>query len=175
MAQTVRSASTDSARRRRIRYHDNLYFQDGFWLTAFLVAALLPHPGWRRWMQPGTRRTSVVIPVTAWRLRWSAHVAEPFDGFALSSQHVRRAGGSASPWRAVPADQVSPTADEIEHQRAAGARSLRAATPARLVDAAVSRTASADNYVFIFEICFLVRWLTHSASGRSFGTAPGAP
>ena len=29
------------------------------------------------------------------------------------------------------------------------------------VDAAISRSASADNYVFIFEICFLVWWLTY--------------
>ncbi|MCB0055030.1 MAG: hypothetical protein KDE24_36375, partial [Caldilinea sp.] len=87
MAQTVRSASTDTAPvGRRIRYHDNLYFQDGFWLTAFLVAALYLILAAALDAAGHTENLSVVIPVTAGAFALGLLMSlSRFDGFfALS-------------------------------------------------------------------------------------------
>ncbi|MCB0147253.1 MAG: hypothetical protein KDE01_06325, partial [Caldilineaceae bacterium] len=71
---------------RRIRYHDNLYFQDGFWLTAFLVAALYLILAAALDAAGHTENLSVVIPVTAGAFALGLLMSlSRFDGFfALS-------------------------------------------------------------------------------------------
>ena len=165
MAQTVRSASTDVAPvERRIRYHDNLYFQDGFWLTAFLVAALYLILAAALDAAGHTENLSVVIPVTAGAFALGLLMSlSRFDGFfALShSMFVGLAWILFSMARVVPADQVSPFLDSSNISELQARVYFVLLRLLDWVDAAVSRTASADNYVFIFEICFLVWWLTY--------------
>ncbi len=106
---------------------------------------------------------AVVIPVTAGAFVLGVLMSfSRFDGFfALShSMFVGLAWILFMMAGAVPENDITPFLDT-------GVSELQARVYFVLlrlldwVDAALSRSASADNYVFVFEICFLVWWLTY--------------
>jgi len=165
MAQTIRSASADAApARRRVRYQDNLYFQDGFWLTVFLAAALYFILAAALDAAGHTENLSVVMPVTVGAFALGLLMSlSRFDGFfALShSMFVGLAWILFSMASIVSTNEVSPFLNSSNISELQARVYFVLLRLLDWVDAAVSRTASADNYVFIFEICFLLWWLTY--------------
>jgi hypothetical protein len=87
-----------------------------------------------------------------------------FDGFfALShSMFVGLAWILYPRWpHAVPRCQIAPFLDNASVSELQARVYFVLLRLLDWVDAALSRSASADNYVFIFEICFLLWWLTY--------------
>lgn len=113
---------------------------------------------------------AVVIPVTAGAFLLGLLMSySRFDGFfALShSMFVGLAWILFTMAQAAPAEAITPFLDN-------GIGELQARVYFVLlrlldwVDAAFSGAASADNYVFIFEICFLMWWLTYLGAWAIF-------
>jgi transglutaminase-like putative cysteine protease len=148
---------------RRYRYFDNLYFQDGQWMTVvlasllyLLVAAALDAAG-------HIENLSVVMPVTLGALALGIFMSfSRFDGFFALSHSMF----TGLAWilfvlaATVTPEQIKPFVDN-------GIGDLQARVYFILlrlldwVDAALNNSASSDNYVFMFEICFLMWWLTY--------------
>lgn len=164
MAQTTQPASPPPAAARRFHYRESVYFQDGHWLNAILTALLYLILAAALDAAGHVQSLAVVIPVTAGAYLLGLLMSfSRFDGFfALShSMFVGLAWILYSMARMVPASQIEPflaSASVSELQARVYFVLLRLLD---WVDAALSRSASADNYVFIFEICFLVWWLTY--------------
>ena len=164
MAQTTQSASPSSGAARRFHYRESVYFQDGHWLNAVLTALLYLILAAALDAAGHVQSLAVVIPVTAGAYLLGLLMSfSRFDGFfALShSMFVGLAWILYSMARVVPASQIEPflaSASVSELQARVYFVLLRLLD---WVDAALSRSASADNYVFVFEICFLVWWLTY--------------
>jgi transglutaminase-like putative cysteine protease len=164
MAQTTQPASPPPAAARRFHYRESVYFQDGYWLNAILTALLYLILAAALDAAGHVQSLAVVIPVTAGAYLLGLLMSfSRFDGFfALShSMFVGLAWILYSMARMVPASQIEPflaSASVSELQARVYFVLLRLLD---WVDAALSRSASADNYVFIFEICFLVWWLTY--------------
>lgn len=165
MAQTIRSASGDAAPgRQRSHYQDTLYYQDGFWLTAVLVAALYFILAAALDAAGHTKNLSIVTPVTAGAFALGLLMSlSRFDGFfALShSMFVGLAWILFSMAQIVPMDEVSSFLNSSNISELQARVYFVLLRLLDWIDAAISRTASADNYVFIFEICFLLWWLTY--------------
>ncbi|MFO7633208.1 MAG: transglutaminaseTgpA domain-containing protein, partial [Caldilinea sp.] len=163
MTQTIHTPAAQSVVR-RFHYRDSVYFQDGYWFTAILtgilyliLAAALDAAG-------HVSNLSVVIPVTAGAFVLGLLMSfSRFDGFfALShSMFVGLAWILYSMARMVPAGEVEPFLDSANIGELQARVYFVLLRLLDWVDAAISRSASADNYVFIFEICFLVWWLTY--------------
>jgi len=164
MTQTTQSTSSPTAVVRRFQYRESVYFQDGYWLTAILtgllyliLAAALDAAG-------HVGSLAVVIPVTAGAYLLGLMMSfSRFDGFfALShSMFVGLAWILYSMARTVPDDQIAPFLDNGSVSELQARVYFVLLRLLDWVDAALSRSASADNYVFVFEICFLVWWLTY--------------
>jgi transglutaminase-like putative cysteine protease len=145
------------------RYRDNVYFQDGALLTGILttllyltVAASLDAAG-------HVPNMALLIPVTLGATLLGILMSySRFDGFFALSHSMF----TGLAWILyLMAGLVS--AREIESFIDFGIPELQAEVYFVLwkllnwVDAALNSTASNDNYVFIFEIAFLVWWLTY--------------
>ncbi len=143
-------------------YTHNIYFRDGVVATALLAGLLylvlavsLDAAGH---VPSGL---GVVVPVTLGAVLLGTLMAfSRFDSFFALS-HALFAGLALILFFMA----RLPTPDEIEPILARGAGELQARTYFVLlrllgwVDAALNRSASADNFVFVFEISFLVWWL----------------
>ncbi len=151
-------------------YLDSVYFQDGQWLTGVLagilyliLAAALDAAG-------HVSNLGLVVPVTAGAYLLGVLMSfSRFDGFfALShSMFVGLAWILFLMASAVHPDAIAPFLDN-------GIGELQARVYFVLlrlldwVDAALTGKASADNFVFIFEISFLLWWLTYLGAWSVF-------
>ncbi len=157
--------SADATRRAtpRALYSQNIYFQDGTLVTAILVALLylllaisLDAAGY-------VRNLSILAPVTlgAFALGFLMSLSR-FDGF-FALMHSMFAGLA---WilflmsRSVTKVEIAPILSNGFPEAQASAYFVLSRWFSWL-NAARSNAASADNYVFIFEMCFLVWWLTY--------------
>ncbi|GIV75170.1 MULTISPECIES: transglutaminase TgpA family protein [Caldilinea] len=151
-------------RTHRHRYRDNVYFQDGYWLTAILTGLLYFILAMALDAAGHVASMSVVIPVTAGAFGLGLLMSfSRFDGFfALShSMFVGLAWILYSMASMVPAREIAPFLDNGHISELQARVYFVLLRLLDWVEAAISRSASADNYVFIFEICFLVWWLTY--------------
>ena len=164
------SAGIPSTETRPFRYLDSVYFQDGQWLTGLLagtlyliLAAALDAAG-------HVESLTIVIPVTMAAFALGVFMSfSRFDGFfALShSMFVGLAWILFLMASTVPDNSIDPFLDN-------GVSELQARVYFVLlrlldwVDAAINRSASADNYVFVFEICFLMWWLAYLGAWSIF-------
>ncbi len=155
---------------RPFRYADSVYFQDGQWLMGLLAAALYLILAAALDAAGHVENLSIVVPVTAGAFILGVLMSySRFDGFfALShSMFVGLAWILFMMASAVPANDISPFLDT-------GVGELQARVYFVLlrlldwVDAAFSGAASGDNYVFVFEICFLMWWLTYLGAWAIF-------
>lgn len=164
MTQITQPVSPASAPARRFHYRESVYFQDGYWLTAILVALLYLILAAALDAAGHVASLAVVIPVTAGAYLLGLLMSfSRFDGFfALShSMFVGLAWILYSMASTVPESEVAPFLDSANVSELQARVYFVLLRLLDWVDAAVSRSASADNYVFVFEICFLVWWLTY--------------
>jgi transglutaminase-like putative cysteine protease len=145
------------------RYSNQVYFRDGQLLTGvlasllyFIVATSLDAAGYVQSM-------AILIPVTAGALALGFLMSySRFDGFFALSHSMF----TGLAWILYLMSGLV-SAKEIEPFLNNGIPELQAKAYFVLlrwlnwVDAALNNRASADNYVFIFEISFLVWWLTY--------------
>ena len=155
---------------RGFHYLDSVYFQDGQWLTSVLagilfliLAAALDAAG-------HVSSLSIVVPVTVGAYLLGVLMSfSRFDGFfALShSMFVGLAWILYLMAGAVSAGEISPFLDNRigELQARVYFVLLRLLD---WVDAALTGKASADNFVFVFEIAFLLWWLTYLGAWSIF-------
>ena len=150
-------------RRARDRYAENVYFQDGLLLTAVLVSLLYLILATSLDAAGYVPSMALLLPVTLGALGLGFLMAySRFDGFFALSHSMF----TGLAWilflmsGQVTQDQIAPfIANGIpETQAQAYFILLRWLN---WVDAAFNNIASNDNYVFIFEICFLTWWLTY--------------
>lgn len=162
-AQATAQAAGQNARPPALfRYSHNLYFRDGIVATALLAGLLyLVLAVSLDAAEHVSSGLSVVVPVTLGAVLLGTLMAfSRFDSFFALS-HALFAGLALILFFMA----RLPTPDEIEPILARGAGELQARTYFVLlrllgwVDAAFNRTASADNFVFVFEISFLLWWL----------------
>ena len=169
-ASSINPTTSAAPRVRPFHYRDSTYFQDGQWLTIVLMgllylilAAALDAAG-------HIENLAVVIPVTLGAFASGVLMSySRFDGFfALShSMFTGLAWILYMMAGAVTSDEIAPFLDH-------GINELQARVYFVLlrlldwVDAAFSGSASGDNYVFIFEICFLMWWLTYLGTWAVF-------
>ena len=172
MAVQTQSQPANQARTslRPFRYADSVYFQDGQWLMGLLAAALYLILAASLDAAGHVNNLAIVVPVTAGAFLLGILMSySRFDGFfALShSMFVGLAWILFMMASAVPAKDISPFLDT-------GVGELQARVYFVLlrlldwVDAAFSGAASGDNYVFVFEICFLMWWLTYLGAWAIF-------
>lgn len=165
MAQaTLRQAAPAQARPAAppFRYKHNVYFQDGLLATALLAGLVFLAVGISLDAAGHVSRgMSVVVPVTLGAVALGALMSfSRFDSFFALS-HALFTGLALILFLMTRV----PTVDEITPFLDKGVPELQARAYFVLlrllnwVDAAINRTASADNYVFIFEICFLIWWI----------------
>ncbi len=164
------SAGAQHSALRPFHYADSVYFRDGQWLMGLLAATLYLILAAALDAAGHVSNLSVVIPVTAGAFVLGILMSySRFDGFfALShSMFVGLAWILFMMASAVPAGDIAPFLDT-------GVGELQARVYFVLlrlldwVDAAFSGAASGDNYVFIFEICFLMWWLTYLGAWAIF-------
>ncbi len=163
MTTTVVGATNGASTRPSFRYVHNVYFQDGLVLTGILVgllfltvAASLDAAGY-------VARFGLLIPVTLGAMVMSLLMAySRFDSFFAFSHGMF----TGLAWILyLMAGLV--TAEESRSFVEYGFPELQANVYFVLyrllnwTQMALGRQATADNYMFIFEICFLVWWLTY--------------
>ena len=164
-----RLAGIPSTETRPFRYLDSVYFQDGQWLTGLLagmlyliLAAALDAAGHVE-ASPSSSRSR-------WRpLRSACSCLSAVSmAFCPLPQHVCGAGlDSISHGQHGPCQLIDPFLNN-------GVSELQARVYFVLlrlldwVDTAINRSASADNYVFVFEICFLMWWLAYLGAWSIF-------
>jgi transglutaminase-like putative cysteine protease len=146
-----------------VRYRENVYFQDGTLLTAILATLLYLIVAISLHSAGHVRDMTLLIPVTLGATALALLMSfSRFDGFFALS-HSMFTGLAWILYQM--AGLVQPK--EIESFLEFGIPELQAKVYFVLwkllnwVDAALSGGASNDNYVFIFEIAFLVWWLTY--------------
>jgi len=164
------AANKPAAPLRPFRYMDSVYFQDGQWLSGVLAAALYLILAAALDAAGHVENLSIVVPVTFGAFLLAVLMSfSRFDGFfALShSMFVGLAWILFMMASVAPASDLAPFLDN-------GIAELQARVYFVLlrlldwVDIAFSGAASADNYVFIFEICFLMWWLTYLGAWSIF-------
>lgn len=167
--QTASSLDAHNAPR-PFRYAESVYFRDGQWLTALLAGVLFLILAAALDAAGHVTNLGIVIPVTVGAYLLGLLMAySRFDGFfALShSMFVGLAWILFLMAYNVPSSEISPFLDT-------GVAELQARVYFVLlrlldwVDAAVSGAASADNFVFVFEICFLMWWLAYLGAWAIF-------
>lgn len=147
----------------RARYADNIYFRDGTTVNAILVVLLylllaisLDAAGY-------VRNLSILAPVTlgAFALGFLMSMSR-FDGFfaLLHSMFTGLAWILFLMSRSVTSVELAPILSNGFPESQASAYFVLWRWFS-WVSAARNNAASADNYVFIFEMCFLVWWLTY--------------
>lgn len=149
--------------RLRAGYRDNVYFQDGLGLTAVLTALLYLILATSLDAAGYVQNMTVLIPVTLGALGLAFLMSfSRFDGF-FALAHSMFTGLA---WilflmsGLVSQEEIAPFVGNgiPEMQAKAYFVLLRWLN---WVDAAVNGVASNDNYIFIFEMSFLVWWLTY--------------
>lgn len=154
--------ATATATKSQYKYVDNVYFQDGLWITGilsgllFLVLAVSLDAAGHVGEGMGT-----VVPVALGAILLGTLMSfSRFDSFFALS-HALFVGLAWILWlmtRLPSAAEIAPFLDR-------GLPEVQARTYFVLlrllnwVDAAMSNNASADNYVFIFEISFVLWWI----------------
>lgn len=147
----------------RARYADNVYFQDGLLLTGVLtsllyliVATSLDAAGY-------VSNMGLLLPVTLGALALGFFMSfSRFDGFFALSHSMF----TGLAWILFLMSGMV-TRDEIAPFLANGIPEVQASAYFVLlrwlnwIDAAINNIASNDNYIFIFEMSFLVWWLTY--------------
>lgn len=147
----------------RLRYRDQVYFQDGLWLTALLaillfllVATSLDAAGY-------VERMALLVPVTLGASALALLTSySRFDGFFAFS-HSLFTGLALILFLMTGLVEDRDIAPFLDN----GIPALQAKAYFVLlqwlnwVDAALNNQANEDNFVFIFEIAFLVWWLTY--------------
>lgn len=172
MAVQTQTQSTTAApiALRPFRYAESVYFRDGQLLMGLLAAALYLIVAASLDAAHHVNSLAMVVPVTAGAFVLGILMSySRFDGFfALShSMFVGLAWILYMMASAVPANDIAPFLDT-------GASEVQARVYFVLlrlldwVDAAFSGAASGDNYVFVFEICFLMWWLTYLGAWAIF-------
>jgi transglutaminase-like putative cysteine protease len=159
-ASQVQPIAPRTARR---RYLENIYFQDGVWLIGVLTALLylilaisLDAAGY-------VENISLLVPVTMGALALGFLMSfSRFDGFFALSHSMF----TGLAWILfLMSKQVTP--EEIAPFISNGIPEVQATAYFVLlrwlnwIDAAVNNIASNDNYIFVFEMCFLLWWLTY--------------
>ncbi|MEZ4659467.1 MAG: transglutaminaseTgpA domain-containing protein [Caldilineaceae bacterium] len=150
--------------RPRFAYAHNLYFQDGVLLTTILagilyliVAVSLDAAGY-------VKNMSLLVPVTMGAFVLGVLMAySRFDGFFALSHSMF----TGLAWILFLMATILPTAEEIAPIVSRGIPEFQAKayfillTWVNWVEAALTGAANAENYVFIFEISFLIWWLAY--------------
>ena len=150
--------------RPRFAYANNLYFQDGVLLTTILagilyliVAVSLDAAGY-------VSNMSLLIPVTLGAFVLGVLMAySRFDGFFALSHSMF----TGLAWILFLMAKILPSADEIAPIVSRGIPDFQAKayfillTWVNWVEALLTGGANAENYVFIFEISFLLWWLAY--------------
>jgi transglutaminase-like putative cysteine protease len=144
-------------------YRDNIYFQDGALLTGILATLLYLTVAISLDAAGHVPSMTLLIPVTLGAVVLGILMSySRFDGFFALSHSMF----TGLAWILyLMAGLVNE--NEIKSFLDFGIPELQAKVYYVLwkllnwVDAAISNSASNDNYVFIFEICFLVWWLTY--------------
>ncbi len=167
----VQKAETKAApAARSFHYLDSVYFQDGQWLTGVLAGILYLLLAIALDAAGHVSNLAIVVPVTVGAYLLGVLMSfSRFDGFfALShSMFVGLAWILYLMAGAVSPNEIQPFLDN-------GIGELQARVYFVLlrlldwVDAALTGKASADNFVFIFEICFLLWWLTYLGAWSVF-------
>lgn len=158
------SAVRSRSFRPRFAYANNLYFQDGVQLTTILagllyliVAVSLDAAGY-------VQNMSLLIPVTLGAFVLGVLMAySRFDGFFALSHSMF----TGLAWILFLMARIFPTPEEIAPIVSRNIPEFQAKTYFILltwvnwVEAAITGAANAENYVFIFEISFLLWWLAY--------------
>jgi transglutaminase-like putative cysteine protease len=146
-----------------VRYRDNVYFQDGALLTGILATLLYLTVAVSLDAAGHVQSMGLLIPVTLGATVLGILMAySRFDGFFALSHSMF----TGLAWILFLLSRMV-TEKEIASFVDFGIPELQAKVYFVLwkllnwVDAALNNAASNDNYVFIFEICFLVWWLTY--------------
>ena len=167
---TVESGGSQPSLFRPFRYKDSIYFQDGQWLTILLAAALYLILAASLDAAGHVDSLSIVIPITSGAFVLGVLMSySRFDGFfALShSMFTGLAWILFMMASAVSEAEIRPFLDNGIHELQARVYFVLL----RLldwVDAAINGQASADNFVFVFEISFLMWWLTYLGAWSIF-------
>jgi len=149
-----------SARR---RYLENIYYQDGVVLIAVLTSLLYLILATSLDAAGYVENISILVPVTLGALALGFLMAfSRFDGFFALSHSMF----TGLAWILfLMSGQVSP--EEIAPFVSNGIPAVQATAYFVLlrwlnwIDALINNVASNDNYIFIFEMCFLLWWLTY--------------
>jgi transglutaminase-like putative cysteine protease len=166
----TQSTPAGSGALRPFRYAESIYFRDGQWLMGLLAATLYLILAAALDAAGHVGSLALVMPVTAGAFVLGVLMSySRFDGFfALShSMFVGLAWILFMMAGAVPENDIAPFLDT-------GVSELQARVYFVLlrlldwVDAAFSGAASGDNYVFVFEISFLMWWLTYLGAWAIF-------
>lgn len=149
--------------RPRASYRDNVYFQDGLVLTAILTALLYLILATSLDAAGYVRNMTLLVPVTMGALSLGFLMSfSRFDGFFALSHSMF----TGLAWilylmsGLVSEEEIAPFVSNgiPEVQAKAYFVLLRWLN---WLDAAINNVASNDNYIFIFEMSFLVWWLTY--------------
>lgn len=163
MATNVSTANGTPRQESAFRYTHNIYFEDGLWLTGILcgllyltVAASLDAAGY-------VDNMGLLIPVTLGALLMSVLMTfSRFDSFFAFSHGMF----TGLAWILYLMSHLV-SAEENRSFLEFGFPELQANVYFVLyrllnwTQLALGREATADNFMFIFEICFLVWWLTY--------------
>src|SRR5690606_40863106 len=142
----------------RASYRDNVYFQDGLVLTAILTALLYLILATSLDAAGYVRNMTLLVPVTMGALSLGFLMSfSRFDGFFALSHSMF----TGLAWILyLMSGQVTP--EEIAPFISNGIPEIQATAYfvllrwLYLIDDAINNVSSNDNYIFIFELCFLL-------------------
>lgn len=147
----------------RARYAENVYFQDGRLLTAVLTALLYLILATSLDAAGYVASMALLIPVTLGALALGLLMSySRFDGFFALSHSMF----TGLAWilylmsGLVSREEITPFLNNGIPELQANAYFVLLRW-LNWIDAAINNIASNDNYIFIFEMCFLVWWLTY--------------
>ena len=162
---TVASSAATSSRptpQRRFRYTDNVYFQDGHLITGILALLLFLLVAVSMDAAGYVDRMTILVPVTLGAFALGTLMAfSRFDGFFALSHSLF----TGLAWILFLMTSLV-SQEKMMRFDGKGFSELQANAYSLMFDwltwvtAAVNNTANEDNYVFVFEIAFLIWWLT---------------
>lgn len=160
---TLSATQPFAPRSARVRYLENVYFQDGVVLTSVLTALLYLILATSLDAAGYVENMALLVPVTLGALALGFLMSfSRFDGFFALSHSMF----TGLAWILyLMSGQVTP--EEIAPFISNGIPEVQATAYFVLlrwlnwIDAAINNVASNDNYIFVFEMCFLLWWLTY--------------
>jgi transglutaminase-like putative cysteine protease len=160
---SVSQAPAIVQRSARERYRQNVYFQDGIVLTGVLTGLLYLILATSLDAAGYVENMALLVPVTLGALALGFLMSfSRFDGFFALSHSMF----TGLAWILyLMSGQVTP--EEIAPFISNGIPEIQATAYFVLlrwlnwIDALINNVASNDNYIFIFEMCFLLWWLTY--------------